>query len=107
MNARLSPSRITFSIATLALILTTYALFSSPAATAQDPPASPAPEPHQQQSTNQNPRANSGTTLRLKVNLVPVPVVVRDSAGHAVGNLQKENFQLFDNRKQQQITNSH
>ena len=38
------------------------------------------------------------------MNLVPVPVVVRDSAGHAVGNLQKENFQLFDNRKQQQIT---
>ena len=38
------------------------------------------------------------------MNLVPVPVVVRDSEGHAVGNLQKENFQLFDNRKQQQIT---
>jgi VWFA-related protein len=104
MNARLSRSRRTFSIATLVLICTSYALFSSAAAKAQDPPASPAPEPHQQQTTNQNPPANSGTTLRLKVNLVPVPVVVRDSAGHAVGNLQKENFQLFDNRKQQQIT---
>ncbi|HTG28463.1 MAG TPA: VWA domain-containing protein [Methylomirabilota bacterium] len=104
MNTRLSPSRITFSIATLALILTAYALFCSLEAKAQDPPASPAPEPHQQQTANQNPPANSGTTLRLKVNLVPVPVVVRDSAGHAVGNLQKENFQLFDDRKQQQIT---
>jgi len=103
MKSRLSPSRVTFSIATLALIWTAYALFSSPAAKAQDPPVAPAPEPHQQQTANQTP-ANSGTTLRLKVNLVPVPVVVRDSAGHAVGNLQKENFQLFDDRKQQQIT---
>jgi VWFA-related protein len=103
MNTGLSLSRVTFSIATLALIWTAYALFCSTAAKAQDPPTSPAPEPHQQ-AANQNPPANSGTTLRLKVNLVPVPVVVRDSAGHAVGNLQKENFQLFDNRKQQQIT---
>ncbi|MDQ1406760.1 MAG: hypothetical protein QOG55_2389 [Acidobacteriaceae bacterium] len=104
MNIRLSPLRMKFSNATLALIYTAFALFCSPAAKAQDPPASPAPEPHQQQATNQNPPANSGTTLRLKVNLVPVPVVVRDSAGHAVGNLQKENFQLFDDRKEQQIT---
>jgi VWFA-related protein len=102
MNIRLSPSRMTFSNATLALMA--YALSCSPAAKAQDPPAAPAPESHQQQTANQKPPANSGTTLRLKVNLVPVPVVVRDSAGHAVGNLQKENFQLFDNRKQQQIT---
>jgi VWFA-related protein len=104
MNTRLSPSRMTLSNATLALVWTAYALFNSTAAKAQDPPATPAPEPHQQQTANQNPPANSGTTLRLKVNLVPVPVVVRDSAGHAVGNLQKENFQLFDDRKQQQIT---
>src|SRR6202166_4796272 len=104
MNIRLSPSRMNFSNATLALIWTAYALFCFPAAKAQDPPASPAPEPHKQQTANQNPPANPGTTLRLKVNLVPVPVVVRDSAGHAVGNLQKENFQLFDDRKQQQIT---
>src|SRR3984957_18265560 len=104
MNSRHFPSRVTFSIATLALIWTAYALFSSTAAKAQDLPTSPPPESRQQQSTNQNPPANSGTTLHLKVNLVPVPVVVRYSAGHAVGNLQKENFQLFDNRKQQQIT---
>jgi VWFA-related protein len=63
-------------------------------------PAPPSPAPPEQTA----PAPNSGTTLRLRVNLVTVPVVVRDSSGHALGNLQKENFQLYDERKQQQIT---
>lgn len=74
------------------------------ASTAQKSPDAPSSQPSQQHNANQNSAANSGTTLRLKVNVVAVPVVVRDSAGHAVGNLQKENFQIFDDRKQQQIT---
>jgi VWFA-related protein len=44
-------------------------------------------------------------TFRTRVNLVQVPVVVRDREGHAVGNLRKEDFQVFDQGKPQAITN--
>jgi VWFA-related protein len=44
------------------------------------------------------------TTFKVRVNLVMVRVVVRDAKGHAVGNLQKEDFQLFDNGKPQVIS---
>jgi VWFA-related protein len=43
-------------------------------------------------------------TFKLRVNLVQVHVVVRDSAGKPVENLRKEDFQLYDNNKLQAIT---
>jgi VWFA-related protein len=42
--------------------------------------------------------------LRTEVNLVSVPVVVRDAKGRAVGDLTQVDFQLFDKGKRQQIT---
>ncbi len=44
------------------------------------------------------------TTFKVNVRLVLVRVVARDSKGHAIGNLHKEDFQVFDNRKPQVIT---
>jgi len=43
-------------------------------------------------------------TFRAKVNLVLVPVVVRDKQGRVVGDLRKEDFQLFDKGKPQTIS---
>ncbi len=43
--------------------------------------------------------------FRVNVKLVLARVVVRDGTGHAVGNLKKEDFELFDNGKSQVISN--
>jgi VWFA-related protein len=46
----------------------------------------------------------SDTALKVRVNLVLLRVVVRDSAGNPVGSLRKEDFQLVDNGKPQNIS---
>jgi VWFA-related protein len=43
-------------------------------------------------------------TFSSRVNLISVPVVIRDRDGRAVGTLQKEDFQVFDKGKLQVIT---
>jgi VWFA-related protein len=56
---------------------------------------------------NELPPANSGdgvTTFKASVRLVPVSVVLRDSKGSVVGDVPKEDFHLFDERKPQVIT---
>jgi len=63
------------------------------------PPSAPAAGQNEEVSSRDTP-----TTFKVRVNLVLVRVVVRDSQGKIVSNLKKEDFQLFDNRKLQTIS---
>jgi VWFA-related protein len=45
----------------------------------------------------------SGPTFKSGVTMIEVPVVVRDRDGHAVGDLKKDDFRLFDNGKPLEI----
>jgi VWFA-related protein len=48
-------------------------------------------------------QTQSGETFKTGVTAIQVPVVVRDHDGHVVSNLGKDDFQLFDNGKRQEI----
>jgi VWFA-related protein len=58
----------------------------------------PAAHPPPFTAETQTPEPNAAT-LRLNVNAVLVPVVVRDGHGHTVGDLQKQDFEVFDDSK--------
>jgi VWFA-related protein len=68
------------------------------AAAAQDP-AGQAPQNQAEMSQRDEP-----ATFQAHVNLVMVPVVVRDRQGRAVDGLRQQDFQLFDKGKPQEIT---
>ena len=56
------------------------------------------------QNTAEMSSRDAPATFSTKVNLVMVPVVVRDGKGKAIGTLQKDDFQLFDKGKPQIIS---
>jgi hypothetical protein len=62
---------------------------------AQQPP----PNPNTAEMSSQDAPA----TFNSKVNVVLVPVVVRDNKGRAVGDLRRDDFRLFDRGKPQVI----
>src|SRR5208337_353782 len=66
--------------------------------------ASPTPQSESKQASEELVSHDEPTTFKVNVKLVVVRAVVRDSQGRAVGNLQKEDFQVFDKGKPQVIT---
>ena len=74
-------------------------LFMCMAAFAQAPPPQTAADKSPEIASRDAP-----STFSSKVNLVMVPVVVRDARGRAIGTLKKEDFQLFDKGKPQVIS---
>jgi VWFA-related protein len=76
----------------------------SAAAPPQQQPAAPANPGSGAASSTEVSSRDTAPTFKVRVNLVLVRVVVRDSQGNVVPNLKKEDFQLFDNRKPQTIS---
>jgi VWFA-related protein len=74
---------------------------TSPAQTAApQPPQTPPANPNAPEMATHD----EATAFKSRVNLVMVPVVIRDVQGRAVGNFAKEDFHLFDKGKPQDIT---
>ena len=80
-----------------AIALTIFGACAAWAQTAPPPPQTPA-KSAAEMATHDEP-----ALFKARVNLVMVPVVVRDRQGKAVGTLKQEDFQLFDKGKPQYI----
>jgi VWFA-related protein len=90
------------------------ALFSLPSAGAQQSRNASVESPQSSQPSTATPAAASDAAemntrdstipLQSHVNLVPVRVVVRDAKGNTVTGLRKEDFQLFEDGKPQDIS---
>ena len=91
-----------FLLQCLVLVWAGCAMLRAQGTTGQPPVPAPAPTAAGQNAPEMATR-DEPTAFQAKVNLVMVPVVVRNAQGRAVGNLPKESFQLFDKGKPQDI----
>jgi len=69
----------------------------------QTPPAARAPTPAIDKNAPEMTTKEAPAMFKARVDMVSVPVVVRDSRGRIIGNFTKENFQVFDRGKPQEI----
>jgi VWFA-related protein len=112
----LSSSRLTrtvwfaFLVGNFLCTASIVARAQAPSAAAQAPQAPPAdttqnaPKPDAKAANDEIVSHDTPATFKVRVNVVLVRVVVRDSDGKVVTNLKKEDFQLTDDRKPQIIS---
>ena len=87
----------------LVLVWAECAMLLAQGTTGQPPVPAPAQTAASQNAPEMATR-DEPTAFQAKVNLVMVPVVVRNAQGRAIGDLPKESFQLFDKGKPQEIS---
>jgi VWFA-related protein len=80
------------------LLVAVLALAVSPIAQSQNPPTTPPAAP----PAAQPPRQQPGAIISRTENVI-VPVTVKDSRDQLVGDLEKEDFRVFDDSVEQQI----
>jgi VWFA-related protein len=68
------------------------------------PPQAAGPPPVSPQGPAEIVSHEAPASFSSRVNLVSVPVVIRDRDGRAVGNLRQEDFEVFDKGRAQVIT---
>ena len=94
-------------LSVLSLLIVPLGGLSSQSPPSQDtaPKADPAvaPQPQTPDKSTEVSTRDTATTFKVRVNLVQVRVVVRDAQGKPVENLQREDFQVYDNNKPQAI----
>ncbi|MGA3235977.1 MAG: VWA domain-containing protein [Bryobacteraceae bacterium] len=95
-----------FHRAAFFVCLAAFAQQSPPPPQPQAPPPQPAPQAPAQpeKAVTEMTTHDEQATFKSRVNLVMIPVVVRDGRGKPVAGLKKEDFQLFDRSKPQNIS---
>jgi VWFA-related protein len=76
---------------------------ASPPAPAQTSPPAAAPAPAIDKNAPEMTTKDAPAIFKTRLDMVSVPVVVRDNRGHSIGTYTKENFQVFDRGKSQEI----
>lgn len=97
-RVRAVTSILTAILAALALVATSVALAQGPAG-----PIPPKPGQAVQKAPQGAQQKPADQSIRVRVNLVNTPVVVRDARGELVLDLEENNFRVFDNGVQQKL----
>jgi hypothetical protein len=111
-----SPRKTLFLTSLPALVVCALLAFGASRILSQDPPPAPVPKVNpppisqspgagaQQSAPSANPGpSDSQTTLRVNVNLVILPVTVKDSAGRLVADLTRSDFRIIDDNVEQRL----
>jgi VWFA-related protein len=94
------------ALSTLAALLLAFATLATAPLSAQEPPSAPLPKQDAgppPPPITQPPQTETQAKIVKNVNLVVLPVTVKDSAGRLVPDLTQDEFRVYDDNVQQRI----